>query len=391
MTRERRWIYLVALALVVAVAYFAIDSALEKQSSQDENATLAAMSPGLGSLNIVTLLDGRLAGGASYRISPDPSTGGGNYTIRDGLGIDSSNVAGIITIDGIPDGVYSVVQVGSPGAEPRDIIPRVVTVAGGNSEAVTFGTKASGSAGSEGASNFEGIDSIVYAAKFECGTIRGGEGPLRPGHYDTDIGIFNKQDFPVKATWSAASNDNVATNSILKTLAARTSTGIVCNDIRTLIGGADDFVEGFVVVEIPVDSKILSSISGASSVLDSSSQDRIDILDIQIFYTANALEELPHPVLVDKISFVITSNMTIGSLPDSMIGTVLDVTLASETEMITNPVERVKNHLLQKYNMTAQEILGIRIEIRSVDVGVGTMIDDHAISLSKVRPQVRVS
>jgi hypothetical protein len=40
--------------------------------------------------------------------------------------------------------------------------------------------------------------------------------------------------------------------------------------------------------------------------------------------------------------------------------------------------------------MTAQEASALDIEVKGVDIGVGTMIDDHAISLSKVRPQVRM-
>ena len=42
------------------------------------------------------------------------------------------------------------------------------------------------------------IRNLTYNVKFECGTISGDEGPLRPGHYDTDIGILNKQDFGSK-------------------------------------------------------------------------------------------------------------------------------------------------------------------------------------------------
>jgi hypothetical protein len=146
-----------------------------------------------------------------------------------------------------------------------------------------------------------------------------------------------------------------------------------------------EFAEGFVLVEVPVDPRLRSSISGSSWVVES--QERLDVLDVQAFYTANALEELPHPVLVDKITFVITSNATIHSLPASMIGTLLDVTIPSEIGQIADTREKVMSYLSQKYNMTAAEVSTITVEIKSVDVGVGTMIDDHAISLSKVRPQ----
>jgi hypothetical protein len=173
----------------------------------------------------------------------------------------------------------------------------------------------------------------------------------------------------------------------LKTLASQTSTSIVCADIRKVLGAGEGFVEGFVLIEVPLDPRLRSSISGASSVLLGSSQDTIDVLDVQTFYTANALEELPHSVLVDKISFVIHGNTTIGGIPDSMIDKILDVTIPSTIGDVSQTEERVRSYLARQYNMTVQQAEGIVIEIKSIDVGVGTMIDDHAISLSKVRPQ----
>jgi hypothetical protein len=37
------------------------------------------------------------------------------------------------------------------------------------------------------------IQDIVYTAKFVCGSISDGDGPIRPGHYDTSINILNKK------------------------------------------------------------------------------------------------------------------------------------------------------------------------------------------------------
>jgi hypothetical protein len=50
-------------------------------------------------------------------------------------------------------------------------------------------------------------------------------------------------------------------------------------------------------------------------------------------------------------------------------------------------VEEVKQELAKKYSLTDQELAGLHIEIKGVDVGVGTMIDDHAVSLSRLVPQ----
>lgn len=228
------------------------------------------------------------------------------------------------------------------------------------------------------------IRNIIYNVKFECGTISGDEGPLRPGHYDTDIGIFNKQDFAVKTQWSATANDGKNTNSILKTLQPQGSTGIVCKDLRQVLGNNQGFVEGFVIINVPVEPGLLGSLSDGTTVLGRAED--INILEVQAFYTANALDELPHEVLVDKITFTIV-NDTSGKVPAEMVGKILDITVPSTMNEISDPEAKVKDALVEKYALSDQERAGLEIEIQGVGVGVGTMIDDHAISLSKVSPQ----
>ncbi len=225
--------------------------------------------------------------------------------------------------------------------------------------------------------------SVIYTAKFECGTISGSEGPLRPGHYDTDIGILNKQDFNVQFTWTAVVNDGRTSQSIFKELAPQTSTGIVCDHVRTLVGN-EKFVEGFVIIEVPVSGQLFLG----SSAIVGRQGNTIDILDVQVFYTANALEELPHEILVDKIVFVIESDPS-GKLPNEIIGKTLDVTVRSSLEEISDPVEKVRMVLAEKYGLSAQEAAGLDITVETVSVGAGTMIDDHALSLSRVPPQTR--
>ncbi|HKU50815.1 MAG TPA: hypothetical protein VJP79_12765 [Nitrososphaera sp.] len=398
---KSRTLLFVVIGAAALVSLLAAGMSLDFQSGiGNGNATLAATpTRASGSLTIITLFDGKPADGAVYRVSPDPFTGSGNFTIQDGdVGRDSSRAAGIITIEGVSNGTFSVIQVALPDGRARDIIPRIVTISNDSSESVTFQVDQSDGAGQNASAGRDSgaIESITYAAKFECGTIRGDEGPLRPGHYDTDIGIFNKQDFPVRFTWSAAYNENDATNALLRTMEAQTSTSLVCKDIRSVLGGSDAFAEGFVLIEVPVDPRLLSSISGASSILSStsSSQDTIDVLDVQTFYTANALDELPHSVLVDKISFVVTGNVAVGGGSSNMtsdlpVGKVLDVTLPSSIGELSNPESKVRAYLSEKYNLTQEQIASIEIEIKSVDVGVGTMIDDHAISLSRVAPRAK--
>lgn len=236
---------------------------------------------------------------------------------------------------------------------------------------------------SSGSSNETSTESVVYTAKFECGTISGAEGPLRPGHYDTDIGILNKQDFNVQFTWTAVVNDGRTTHPVPKELAPQTSTGIVCDHLRTLVGN-EKFVEGFVIIDVPVGGQVFS---GSSTIVGRQGS-TIDILDVQVFYTANALEQLPHEILVDKIVFIIESDQS-GKLAEEMVGRTLDVTLRSELDKISDPTEKVRGFIAERYELSEQEAAGLEIKIESVNAGVGTMIDDHALSLSRVPPQTR--
>ena len=245
------------------------------------------------------------------------------------------------------------------------------------------GTTATNSSGAQ--ENYTQINNIVYNVKFECGTISGSEGPLRPGHYDTDVGILNKQDFAVKVQWSATANDGRNTNSILKTLKPQGVSGIVCKDLRQVLGGGNQsFVEGFVIINVPVEPGLLGSMSGGTTVFGRAED--INLLELQAFYTANALDELPHEVLVDKITFAIVADGS-GKIPPSIMKKILDVTVPSAMNEISNPESKVKQALAGKYNLSEQELAELEIEIQSVGVGVGTMIDDHAISHSTIMPQ----
>ena len=49
-----------------------------------------------------------------------------------------------------------------------------------------------------------GSNTLEYTARFICGTITGEDGPLRPGRYNSDINIFNRQNFPISFFWKAS-------------------------------------------------------------------------------------------------------------------------------------------------------------------------------------------
>jgi hypothetical protein len=160
----------------------------------------------------------------------------------------------------------------------------------------------------------------------------------------------------------------------------------VCKDLQNFIGNDQRFVEGFVIINVPLEPGLLASLSDGTQVLGRDFEDINSLLEVQAFYSANALDELPSQVLVEKIMFSIL-NDTSGKIPGEMIGKTLDITVPSNLNEMSDIEMKVKNILAEKYTLSAQELANLRIAIKSVSVAVGTMIDDHAISLSTVMPQ----
>jgi hypothetical protein len=342
--------------------------------------TVAQEGSGKGSLTILTISEGSLLTGATYSITPNPFAGAGAYSIQDGGQDDRNPAAGIIEISGLRNGNFTVTQSQAPPGYDRDRLSKIVEVKD-NSATATFSNTVTGT-GISGPP----IKDIIYTAKFECGTIAGEEGPLRPGHYNTDIGVLNKQNFAVRMTWQVVVNDGKGSNAILQTLQPQSSTGIVCDDLIRRLGNNDKFVEGFVLIDIPVDSSLLGVLESNGSTVVGRQTTGVDLLDVQVFYTANALDQLPHEVLVDKVVFTIAADKS-GKVPSEMVGKTLDVTIRSDFDKISDPVENIKAKLAEQYKLSAQEAAGLDVKIQSISVGAGTMIDDHALSLSRVPAQ----
>lgn len=378
-----------AVVVVVLATTVVIVAALFV-ASPGQNGTIIsfATNSSTGTLTIITVSGGSPIGGSTYVMTPNPfDSSAANYTIQDGGSGDRNRAAGVVTMSGLQDGRYVVTQLEAPSGYQRDRLSKIVEIVNQGDDVATFNS-ISGSEGEQQQQQQNGsmpIRNLTYTVKFECGTISGSEGPLRPGHYDTDIGILNKQEFPVKVMWSATLNDGNNTNSILRTLQPQGSTGIVCNDVREVLRNDQRFVEGFVIINVPLEPGLLGTLSEGTVILGRTIED-INMLEVQAFYTANALAELPHQSYVDKITFAIL-NDTSGKIPIPMIGKTLDITVSSEINQVSDPEMKVKSALAETYSLSEQELQGLEVDIRDVSIGVGTMIDDHAISLSTVLPQ----
>ena len=382
-------VHKIAIIASIAAAAVIIPAAFVMLSRQDTSITPAANnSSNTGTLAIISVLGGSLIGQSTYIISPDPFGNYGNYTIQDNGIADENNTAGIVQVSGVPAGRYVVTQLEGPPGYSSNNLSKIVEIADNGSGIAVFNNVAAQVEGqpqlSQNSTN--PIRNLIYNVKFECGTISGDEGPLRPGHYDTDIGILNKQDSAAKIQWSVTANGSKNTNSIIRTLEPQGSITIVCKDLYRILGNDKKFVEGFVLINMPLEPGLLGSLSYGTQVLGRNFENIDNLLEVQAFYSANALDELPHEVLFDKITFAI-ANDTSGKIPAQMTNKTLDITVPSTLNEISDPEIKVKGMLGEKYALSAQELTNLQIEIRSVSAGVGTMIDDHAISLSTIMPQ----
>jgi hypothetical protein len=354
----------------------------------------AASSSEQGKLTMVSVSGNALVDQSKYIISPNPFGNLANYTIQDGEAVGEDSTAGIVEISGLPDGRYIVTQIEASSLYQVNSLPKIVEITNQNRNGVaTFNSIGVQEGGEEQQqqrhqlqNQTTSIRNLTYYVKFECGTISGDEGPLRPGHYDTDVGILNKQNFPTQIQWSVTANNSKNTNSIVRTLEPQGSISIVCKDLRNIIGNEQRFVEGFVIINVPLEPGLLGSLSHGTQVLGRNFEEMNNFIEVQAFYTANALDQLPHPVFLDKITFRILNDAS-GKIPLEMMNKTLDITAPGNLNQISDPEIKVKDLLAARHGLSTQEGTNLQIVIDNVSGSVGAMIDDHAISLSTVFPQ----
>lgn len=235
------------------------------------------------------------------------------------------------------------------------------------------------------------VKTVTYTPKFLCGNVSSNEGPVRPGHYDTDISILNKQDYPIKIFWNVIPNDGNSSNSIIKILKPESSTGITCKDILPLVTISKNLLEGFVLLSLPISDGMISAFPDPNnpqvSILRSVNEQQTNLVDVQVFYTANALPQLPSEMLFSKVDFRILNDSS-GKIPKAILGKVLEVSLASSTNQIYDQVSRINSVLKERFGLSDSEINATSIKIEDSSIDALFPPDDHAISSSRLSPNI---
>jgi hypothetical protein len=124
-----------------------------------------------------------------------------------------------------------------------------------------------------------------------------------------------------------------------------------------------------------------------ASIFRSIDEMQANLIDVQVFYTANALPELPGEMIFNKIDFRILSDPS-GKIPQGFLRQVLEVSLASNIDQIYDQVLRVKSLLKERFNLSDSEMNAINIQIEKSDIDSLFTKDDHAISSSRPNPNI---
>lgn len=327
--------------------------------------------------------------GAVYLVSPSPYDNSKSYIIKTNESHTLESTPGITFVSGLKPGTYSLSAYEAPAGYNLDSKPKLIYLTSKHATTSAFVFSHSNSTGTSNVT--QQAKDVSYNVKFICGSVLGNDGPLRPGHYNTDISLFNNQGSTVPFLWNAVSNNGKSSSSILKTLQPGTSSGIACRELLQLFGIQNitsNLVEGFVVIRPQTSVGGLASFSGSSATVSAHppSQNQLNPLTVQVFYSANSLLTLPHNVAMDKILFSIL-NDTSSKVPPSLLGKKLDITIQSQSNQITDPEAEVRDMLASKYKLSPEDLTHLKVQIISVGLSVTSMIDDHAISSFQVMPQ----
>lgn len=235
------------------------------------------------------------------------------------------------------------------------------------------------------------VKTVTYTPKFLCGNVTSSEGPVRPGHYDTDISILNKQVYPIKLFLNVIPNDGKSSNSIIKVLESESATGITCKDILPLVTDTKNLTEGFILLTLPISGNMINAFPDPNnpdaSILRSIDEVQANLIEVQLFYTANALPELPSEMIFNKIDFRIISDPS-GKIPQTFLSKLLEVTLTSSTDQVYDQVSRVKSLLKDRFSLSDSEMNAINIQIQKSEIDSLFTKDDHAISSSRLNPNI---
>ena len=328
-------------------------------------------------------------GGATFLITPNPFTNGSNLAVTDDNAEDANRTSGVVLLSNIIPRQYTISEIVAPDGYIKDISVKTVSI---NTQSISS---------SPTTVMFEGYplnsdsNKLEYTARFICGTITGEQGPLRPGRYNSDINIFNRQSFPISFFWKAVSTspEQSDTNFRIRSLEPGGSVSLSCKDIQASIpiyanDTGEKFFEGIMTINVDVDSSILGSISssreGVLNTISGAQDESLNVLSVDAIYTVNALKVASREIILQLIEYSINKEHESGKIPKDIISKILSVTVPIRTNETVNPDQQVRSVLMKEFALSLEQSKTLDITIRNLSLGVGALDDNHALSLQRI-------
>ena len=325
-------------------------------------------------------------GGATFLITPNPFTNRSNLAITDDNAEDANRTSGIVLRPNVIPRQYTISEIVAPDGYIKDVSVKTVNIntkSASSPTTVTF----------EAYPLTSGSNRLEYTARFICGTITGEEGPLRPGRYNSDINIFNRQSFPISFFWKAvaACQEQSDGNFRIRSLEPGGSISLSCKDIQASIPvyanvTGEIFFEGIMTINVDLDSSVIGSISSSrEGVLGTiSEEESLNVLSVDAIYTVNALKVASREIVLQLIEYSINKEHESGKIPKDIISKILSVTVPIRTNETINPDQQVRNVLMKEFSLNLEESKRLDITIRNLSLGVGALDDNHALSLQRI-------
>jgi hypothetical protein len=325
-----------------------------------------------------------LIGGATFLITPNPFTNRSNLAITDDNAEDAN-----ITHNVIPR-QYTISEIVAPDGYIKDVSIKTVNI---NTQSTSSPTTTTVTF--EAYPLTSGSNRLEYTARFICGTITGEEGPLRPGRYNSDINIFNRQSFPISFFWKAVAasqeEEQSDSNFRIRSLEPGGSISLSCKDIQASIPAyandtGEKFFEGIMTINVDLDSSVIGSISSSrEGILGTiSEEESLNVLSVDAIYTVNALKVASREIVLQLIEYSINKEHESGKIPKDIISKILSVTVPIRTNETINPDQQVRNVLMKEFSLNLEESKRLDITIRNLSLGVGALDDNHALSLQRI-------
>ena len=233
---------------------------------------------------------------------------------------------------------------------------------------------------------------VEYYARFNCGTIDNDNGPLRPGKYDSDITIFNRQTFPLTLIWkpieiNQENKNNFQTIDIQPENIVNINCAKIFPSSSTIKKG---FIEGIALIRINVESGQLINnfLNNQGQFININSQQLNNLINVDVLHTVNTLDDLKKEVLFLKVDFLLNNNNG-KKINQQTNKDNLTAIFQVEPNIIIDPHILVKNIINNNSSsINSQHLSNDTIKVLGSRLFSNTLTDNHALTFQKVVPTI---